>query len=59
MTQALKGKTENKKSDTEALTPKERFERLYKENNGKKKAERIKTIMQEMKSEFKNEEGIK
>ena len=59
VTQALNGKTENKKSATEALTPKERFERLYKENNGKKKAEKIKTIMQEMKSEFENEEGMK
>lgn len=59
VTQALNGKTENKKSATEALTPKERFERLYKENNGKKKAEKIKTIMQEMKREFENEEGVK
>lgn len=40
VTQALNGKTENKKSATEALTPKERFERLYKENNGKKKPKR-------------------
>ena len=44
VTQALNGKTENKKSATEALTPKERFERF---------------IMQEMKREFENEEGVK
>ena len=59
VTKALNVKTENKKSTTEALTPKERFERLYKENNGKKKAEKIKTITQEMKKEFKDEEYAK
>ena len=35
VTQALNGKTENKKSATEALTPKERFERLDKDHNAR------------------------
>ena len=30
------------KTATEILTPKERFEKIYRENNGKRKAEKIK-----------------
>lgn len=59
LTEILTDKTENKKSATEALTPKERFERLYKENNGKKKTEKIKNITKEMEKEFKDKDKAK
>ena len=36
--QTAKNKTE--KTATEILTPKERFEKIYRENNGKRKAEK-------------------
>ena len=59
LTQTLTDKTENKKSATEALPPKERFERLYKESNGKKKTEKIKNITKEMEKEFKDKDEAK
>ena len=52
--QTVKDKTGN--TATETLTPKERFERIYRENNGKGKAEKINIITEEIKKEFKTEE---
>lgn len=40
VTQALNGKTENKKSATKALTPKERFEDYIKKITARKKPKR-------------------
>ena len=57
--QAFNAKTENKKSATETLTPKERFEQIYRENNGKRKAEKIKNITEELKKDFKTEQQAK
>lgn len=48
-------KTEKDKSATEALTPKESFEKIYAENNGKRKAEKIKAITEELKSHFEDD----
>ena len=51
--------TETNKSDktaTENLTPKERFEKIYRENNGKRKAEKIEILTKELKQDFKTEE---
>lgn len=44
------------KTATEILTPKERFEKIYRENNGKRKAEKIKILTDELKQDFKTEE---
>lgn len=43
------------KTATEILTPKERFEKIYRENNGKRKAEKIEILTQELKQGFKTE----
>lgn len=52
--QTKTNKTE--KTATEILTPKERFEKIYRENNGKRKAEKIEILTQELKQDFKTEE---
>lgn len=52
--QTAKNKTE--KTATETLTPKERFEKIYRENNGKRKAEKIEILTKELKRDFKTEE---
>ena len=52
--QTAKNKTD--KTATEILTPKERFEKIYRENNGKRKAEKIEILTQELKQDFKTEE---
>lgn len=52
--QTVKNKTD--KTATETLTPKERFERIYREYCGKRKAEKIDIITEEIKKEFKTEE---
>lgn len=52
--QTVKNKTD--KTATEILTPKERFERIYKENDGKGKAEKIEILTKELKQDFKTEE---
>ena len=52
--QTAKNKTE--KTATEILTPKERFEKIYRENNGKRKAEKIEILTEELKQDFKTEE---
>lgn len=44
------------KAAGEALTPKERFERICRENNGKRKAEKIKILTEELKRDFETEE---
>ena len=44
------------KTATELLTPKERFEKIYRENNGKRKAEKIEILTEELKQAFKTEE---
>ena len=44
------------KTATEILTPKERFEKIYRENNGKRKAEKIEILTKELKQDFKTEE---
>lgn len=44
------------KTATEILTPKERFEKIYRENNGKRKAEKIEILTEELKQDFKTEE---
>ena len=44
------------KTATEPLTPKERFEKIYRENNGKRKAEKIEILTEELKRDFKTEE---
>ena len=44
------------KTVTEILTPKERFEKIYRENNGKRKAEKIEILSQELRNDFKTEE---
>lgn len=52
--QTKTNKTE--KTATEILTPKERFEKIYRENNGKRKAEKIEILTEELKQDFKTEE---
>ena len=52
--QTSTNKTE--KTATEILTPKERFEKIYRENNGKRKAEKIEILTEELKQDFKTEE---
>ena len=52
--QTRTNKTE--KTATEILTPKERFEKIYRENNGKRKAEKIEILTEELKQAFKTEE---
>ena len=52
--QTVKNKTGN--TATETLTPKERFERIYREYSGKGKAEKIDIITEEIKKDFKTEE---
>ena len=52
--QMVKDKTGN--TATETHTPKERFERIYRENSSKRKAEKIDIITEEIKKEFKTEE---
>ena len=52
--QTAKNKTD--KTATEILTPKERFEKIYRENNGKRKAEKIEILSQELRNDFKTEE---
>ena len=52
--QTAKNKTE--KTATEILTPKERFEKIYRENNGKRKAEKIEILTEELKQDLKTEE---
>lgn len=52
--QTAKNKTE--KTATEILTPKERFEKIYRENNGKRKAEKIEILTEELKQDFKAEQ---
>ena len=44
------------KTATEILTPKERFEKIYRENNGKRKAEKIEILTKKLKQDFKTEE---
>lgn len=45
---------ENKTGETatEILTPKERFEKIYRENNGKRKADKIEILTEEQTREF-------
>lgn len=52
--QTAKNKTE--KTATEILTPKERFEKIYRESNGKRKAEKIEILSQELRNNFETEE---
>lgn len=52
--QTTKNKTD--KTATEILTPKERFEKIYRENNGKRKAEKIEILSQELRNNFETEE---
>lgn len=44
------------KTATENLTPKERFEKIYRENNGKRKAEKIEILTKELKQDFQTEQ---
>ena len=55
--QTSKNKTD--KTATEILTPKERFEKIYRENNGKRKAEKIEILTKELKQDFKTAEQIR
>lgn len=55
--QTAKNKTD--KTATEILTPKERFEKIYIENNGKRKAEKIEILTKELRNDFKTEEQTK
>ena len=43
------------KTATEIPTPKERFEKIYRENNGKRKAEKIEILTKEKEQKFKTE----
>lgn len=52
--QTAKNKTD--KTATEILTPKERFEKIYRENNSKRKAEKIEILTEELKRDFKTEQ---
>lgn len=52
--QTAKNKTD--KTVTEILTPKERFEKIYRENNGKRKADKIEILTKELKQDFKTAE---
>ena len=45
-----------RKTAEKTLTPKERFERIYRENNGKRKAEKIEILTEELKRDFETEE---
>ena len=53
--QTMTDKTETKTAE-ETLTPKERFERIFRENNGKRKAEKIEILTEELKQDFETEE---
>lgn len=55
--QIAKNKTD--KTASEILTPKERFEKIYRENNGKRKAEKIEILTKELRNDFKTEEQTK
>ena len=53
--QTTTDKTETETAE-ETLTPKERFEKIYRENNGKRKAEKIEILTKELKWDFEAEE---
>lgn len=54
--QTMTDKIDDRETAEETLTPKERFERIYRENNGKRKAEKIGILTEALKRDFETEE---